>query len=101
MGTFAINAGEVLMWAVAAAVVALLVAALVSLSASPLDPVRRLPWAIALFVLPVIGPAVWLWWRFSYYPKRKAEQPDWDPNNREVIVNPPRRPGAGSRTGTG
>lgn len=96
MGIFGIDAVEVLMWALAAAVVALLVAALVSLSASPLDPARRLPWAIALFILPVIGPAVWLWWRFWHYPRRKAEQPDWDPNRREVIVNPPRRPGAGS-----
>jgi hypothetical protein len=93
--SFALDAAEVLMWIVAIAVVAMLVTALVSLSRSPLDPARRIPWAFAMFLLPVIGPAVWLWWRFSYYPQRKAEQPHWDPNRREVIVNPPRRPGAG------
>lgn len=86
--------GEVLMWLLAIAVVAMLVVALVSLSSSPLEPARRIPWAFAMFLLPVIGPGVWLWWRFSYYPQRKAEQPGWDPNRREVIVNPPRRPGA-------
>lgn len=89
------GAVDALMWVVAVAVVVLLVAALVSLSRSPLDPARRVPWAVALFLLPVLGPAVWLWWRFSYYPQRKAEQPAWDPNRREVIVNPPRRPDAG------
>jgi hypothetical protein len=93
--SFALNAVEILMWVVAAAIVAMLVTALVSLSRSPLEPARRIPWAFAMFLLPVIGPAVWLWWRFSYYPQRKAEQPHWDPNRREVIVNPPRRPGAG------
>ncbi|MFC7402218.1 PLD nuclease N-terminal domain-containing protein [Citricoccus sp. GCM10030269] len=81
------------MWVVALAVVAMLVFSLVSLSRSPLDPSRRVPWAFALFLLPVLGPAVWLWWRFYYYPRRASEQPDWDPNRREVIVNPPRRPG--------
>jgi hypothetical protein len=93
--SFALTAVEVLVWIVALAVLAVLVTALVSLSRSPLDPARRIPWAFAMFLLPVIGPAVWLWWRFSYYPQRKAEQPHWDPNRREVIVNPPRRPGTG------
>lgn len=95
MDSFALNAVEILVWVLAIAVVAVLVTALVSLSRSPLDPGRQIPWAFAMFLLPVIGPAVWLWWRFSYYPQRKAEQPQWDPNRREVIVNPPRRPGAG------
>lgn len=83
---------QVLLWIPALAVVALLVLALVTLSGSPLSPARRIPWAFAMFLLPVLGPAVWLWWRFHYYERRKAEQPDWDPNSREVIVNPPRRP---------
>jgi hypothetical protein len=95
VGDFGTVAVEVLLWIVAAAFVALLVVSLVTLSRSPLDAGRRVPWAIALFVLPGLGPAVWLWWRFYYYPRRKAEHPHWDPNSREVIVNPPRRPGVG------
>jgi hypothetical protein len=94
VGTLGAISVEILLWIVAAAVVAMLVYSLASLSSSPLDPARRIPWAFALFLLPVLGPAVWLWWRFYYYPRRKAEHPHWDPNSREVIVNPPRRPGA-------
>lgn len=92
--TFGVNAVEILLWIVVIAVVGMLVWSLVSLSHSPLDPGRRIPWAFMMFLLPVLGPAVWLWWRFYYYPRRKAEQPSWDPNSREVIVNPPRRPNA-------
>lgn len=84
---------QVLWWVVAVAVVGILGWAVVSLSRSPLDVHRRLPWVVALFVLPVVGPAVWLWWRYWYYPRRRAEEPEWDPNDRTVTVNPPRRPG--------
>jgi len=88
------TAGEALMWLLAIAIVAMLVIALVSLSRSPLEPARRIPWAFAMFLLPVIGPGVWVWWRFSDSPQRRAEQPDWAPTRRGVTVNPPRRPGA-------
>ncbi|NUL44929.1 PLDc_N domain-containing protein [Cellulosimicrobium funkei] len=94
--SFSLNAVEILLWILVIAVVGMLVWSLVSLSHSPLDPGRRIPWAFLMFLLPVLGPAVWLWWRFYYYPRRKAEQPSWDPNSREVIVNPPRRPNAGN-----
>ena len=86
--------GQIGLWAVSALLLTLLVVALVSLTRSPLDERRRLPWLLGLFILPGIGPAVWLWWRHWYYPRRRAETPEWDPNRREVRVNAPRRPGA-------
>ncbi|MEV4901606.1 PLD nuclease N-terminal domain-containing protein [Citricoccus sp. NPDC055426] len=86
---------QVLLWILAIAILVLLVWSLVSLSHSPLSPGRRIPWAFAMFLLPVLGPAVWMWWRFHYYERRKAEQPEWDPNSNRVIVNPPRRPNSG------
>lgn len=83
---------QALLWVLVIAILVLLVWALVSLSHSPLSPGRRVPWAFVMFLLPVLGPAVWMWWRFHYYERRKAEQPSWDPNSQRVIVNPPRRP---------
>ena len=87
-----IDVTEILLWVLVIAILVLLVWSLVSLSHSPLSAGRRISWAFLMFLLPVLGPAVWMWWRFYYYPRRKAEQPHWDPNSREVIVNPPRRP---------
>lgn len=95
MSSLAVDATQILLWILVLALLILLVWSLVSLSHSPLSPGRRIPWAFVMFLLPVLGPAVWMWWRFYYYPRRKAEQPHWDPNSREVIVNPPRRPSAG------
>ena len=73
-------AGQIGLWVLSAVLLGLLVTALVSLMRSPLDEHRRLPWLLTLFILPGIGPAIWLWWRW------------WDPNRRESIVNAPRRP---------
>lgn len=96
MGSFAQSLAEISLWILAITILALLVWSLVSLSHSPLSPGRRIPWAFLMFLLPVLGPAVWMWWRFYYYERRKAEQPDWDPNSNRVIVNPPRRPNSGA-----
>lgn len=84
--------GQIGLWGLSAVLLGLLVAALISLMRSPLDEHRRLPWLLTLFILPGIGPAIWLWWRYWYYPRRLAETPDWDPNRRQSIVNAPRRP---------
>lgn len=49
------------LWAgIIVALVALLVWALVSIYRSPLDPREKLAWALVAFLLPIIGPIVWL-----------------------------------------
>ena len=78
-------------WTVALIVVAVWVAGFVSLARGPLDVNRRLPWALAMIGLPVLGACVWFWWRHRYYPARRAEQPGWDPNAREQGALPPPR----------
>lgn len=78
---------QVLWWCLSILILALLVFSVGSLLRSPLDPQRRLLWIGAIFVVPVIGCAVWLWWRYWYYPHRLAEEPDWDPNDRARPVN--------------
>lgn len=78
---------EVLLQVLGAALVVLVIVAVMSLLSSPLDPQRRLIWVVTIFVLPLVGPAVWLWWRYWYYPRRRQEQPDWDPNDRTKRVN--------------
>lgn len=78
-------------WAVSVLIGALYVAGLVTLSRSPLDERRRLPWVLAVVCLPGLGTLVWFWWRYRYYPARRVEQPDWDPNSSVPPVLPPAR----------
>lgn len=78
-------------WGVSLTAGAIWVAGFVSLTRSPLDPRGRLTWAGAMLLLPVLGALIWFWWRHSYYPARRREQPDWDPNARDAVVVPPRR----------
>lgn len=82
-------------WSVSLTAGAIWVGGLVSLARGPLDARARLPWAVAMLILPVLGALIWLWWRHRYYPARRREQPGWDPNRREVAALPPSR---GSRT---
>lgn len=78
---------EIVLQVAGVLVLALVVVAVITLLRSPLEPQRRLIWVLAIFVLPLIGPAVWLWWRYWYYPHRRDEEPDWDPNDRTKRVN--------------
>lgn len=78
-------------WAASIGIGLLYVVGLVTLSRSPLDERRRIPWVLAIVCLPGLGAAVWLWWRYRYYPARRAEQPDWDPNSNVAPVLPPAR----------
>lgn len=82
---------EIVLWILSLVVLALVVTAVVSLMRSPLDPHRQLSWVIVIFLLPGLGAGIWLWWRHWYYPRRRAESPDWDPNDRTVTINAPRR----------
>lgn len=50
-----------------------------SLSQSPLNPVQRVWWILAVLILPGFGSVAWWWWIKRHYPRRKAEDPDWDP----------------------
>lgn len=85
--------GAALGWGLSAAAVAVWIAGFVSLLRGPLDERRRLPWAVAMLVLPVVGSLIWLWWRHRHYPARRRAQPDWDPNRRDPVVMPPARRG--------
>lgn len=78
-------------WAASIGIGLLYVVGLVTLSRSPLDERRRIPWVLVIVYLPGLGAAVWLWWRYRYYPARRAEQPDWDPNSNVAPVLPPAR----------
>ncbi|WHS27791.1 PLD nuclease N-terminal domain-containing protein [Auritidibacter ignavus] len=69
-----------LWWIVSILVVVVMVWSVISLLRSPLEPQRRIVWVVAILLLPVLGSLVWAWWRLYYYPRRKAETPDWDPN---------------------
>ncbi|HIY86214.1 MAG TPA: hypothetical protein H9822_07185 [Candidatus Yaniella excrementavium] len=51
-----------------------------SLTRSPLNPVQRLWWVLAVLILPGIGSLAWWWWIRRHYPRRKAQDPDWDPS---------------------
>lgn len=82
---------EIMLQVLGMTLLALIVVSVISLLKSPLEPQRRLVWIFAIFVLPLVGPAVWLWWRYWYYPHRRKEQPDWDPNDRTKRVNLPRK----------
>lgn len=88
-------------WALSAVVGTIWVAGLVSLLRGPLDERRRLPWALAMVVLPVIGAGAWFWWRHRHYPARKAAEPGWDPNRRDPVVLPPARSGRAAPTAIG
>ncbi|MDO5635158.1 MAG: hypothetical protein Q4G34_09860 [Micrococcus sp.] len=78
-------------WAASLLLLALVVAGFVSLMRGPLDERRRLVWVATLLILPGLGSLIWFWWHYRYYPARRAEQPEWDPNSRVVPVTPPRR----------
>lgn len=78
---------EIVLQGLGVAILLLIIVAIMSLLRSPLEPQQRLVWVVAVFVLPVVGPGVWLWWRYWYYPHRRREQPDWDPNDRTKRVN--------------
>ncbi|GEM_PF-1302751 len=81
-----------LWWWTASIVIGLLyVVGLVTLSRSSLDERRRVPWVLAIVCLPGLGSLVWLWWRYRYYPARRAEQPGWDPNSTAAPTLPPAR----------
>ena len=63
----------------AIALVGFMVWSLWSLTHSPLNPVQRLWWVLAVLILPGVGSIAWWWWIQRHYPRRKAEDPDWDP----------------------
>ncbi len=71
--------GELSLTASALLLVVFMVWSLWSLSSSPLDPMQRIWWVLAILILPGIGSICWWWWIRRYYPRRKAEDPDWYP----------------------
>lgn len=87
-------------WGLSLVIGGLWVAGLVSLLRGPLDERRRLPWALAMVMLPGLGALVWFWWRHRHYPRRLAAEPGWDPNRRTPVALPPRRTGASGRPTT-
>lgn len=78
-------------WTASIVVGVLFLVGLVTLSRSPLDERRRVPWVLAIVCLPGLGSLAWLWWRYRHYPARRAEQPDWDPNSNAAPLLPPAR----------
>lgn len=92
MALLSVLSSPQLWWWTASIVIGLLyVAGLATLSRSPLDERRRVPWVLAIVCLPGLGALVWLWWRYRYYPARRAEQPSWDPNSNAAPILPPAR----------
>lgn len=52
---------------------------LFNVSTAPLNPTQRIWWTLTIVILPGIGSFAWWWWIKRYYPRRKAEDPAWDP----------------------
>lgn len=70
---------DLLINVIALGVVAIMGWSIWSLNHAPLNSVQRLWWVFAVLILPGIGSLAWLWWIGRYYPRRKAQEPDWDP----------------------
>lgn len=70
---------DLLINVVALGLVAIMGWSLWSLSNAPLNSVQRLWWVFAVIILPGVGALAWLWWIKRYYPRRKAQDPRWDP----------------------
>jgi hypothetical protein len=87
----ALSSPQTWLWPVSTLLLVLYVGGFWTLSRSPLDARRRLPWVLAMACLPGLGALIWFWWRYRYYPARRAEQPSWDPNSDEAPVLPPAR----------
>src|SRR5699024_12336124 len=70
--------GDVAFTISALVLVSLMVWSLWNLSDSPLNPMQRIWWMLAILILPGVGSISW-WWIRRYYPRRKVEDPHWDP----------------------
>lgn len=77
---------------VAIALVIFMAWSLWSLGKSPLNPTQRIWWLFAIIILPGIGSFAWWWWIKRYYPRRHAEDPQWDPASKKQASSQMGRP---------
>src|SRR5690625_6606249 len=87
--------GDVAFTISALVLVGLMVWSLWNLSDSPLNPMQRIWWMLAILILPGVGSISWWWWIRRYYPRRKAEDPHWDSAVDKHVQNQVGRPRPG------
>src|SRR5690625_7889307 len=66
--------GDVAFTISALVLVGLMVWSLWNLSDSPLNPMQRIWWMLAILILPGVGSISWWWWIRRYYPRRRSEE---------------------------